>query len=118
MELILNAITGMKSSWNNGGKVWASKNFKIRIPQTKAEFFKSLREPIFEAHIWRPMWRPLWGEMNLDPKQFNLTRFNPAHPTRFNLTSKDPHFGSGLHPQVWPLLNPCGRFDQSPIKTA
>ena len=31
---------------------------------------------------------------------------------KYKRLSNDPDFGSGLHPKVWSLLNPCGRFDQ------
>ena len=76
-----------------------------------ATFYKSMqREKIFEAHIWRPMWRPLWGEMKLDPgKLLNLTNNNNNNNNNF--ANNDPLFGTGLHPKLWPLLNPCGRFD-------
>ena len=87
-----------------------SEFYKIRIPLS---FFLQINAEgkIFEAHIWRPMWRPLWGEMKLNPgKLLNLTNKNNNNKNN-NLTNNDPLFGTGMHPKLWPLLNPCGRFD-------
>ena len=106
----------MKSFWSNGGKVWASKIW-ILLNQNRFHFFRIYEgtdfwSPHLEAHVATNLGWDETGSKIIQPDEVEYKKekygiLNLAQLDRSN----DPDFGSGLHPKVWSLLNPCGRFD-------